>query len=92
MNKLNKDDLIQATLAWVIGMLMQECLPSGLYYGQFHDGDGKFKYNDFHQFSLRTHDTVYKYINGQKSLDGACSDMECHLGIKAKHIFGWYGG
>lgn len=84
--KMNRDDLMSATLAWIFGELYQICAPGGPYFSQLST-DNRFDPEKFHDFCLRTHNVVWRYLQGSKELDGTCSDMECTMALKAKRVF-----
>ena len=41
----------------------------------------------FMLFMGRTYSVVLKYLKGQQTLDGTCSDLECDLALRAEKIF-----
>lgn len=81
-SKLNRDDLMQATMSWVLG----ECFTWNDQVTQFNLGDPASEL-EFGRFVHRTHSTVWLHLQGRKTLDGSCSDLECVLATKAKAIF-----
>lgn len=85
---LHRDDLLDATLAWVIGEIVQVTIrPNGVYYSQFNT-DGRLDVDKFHEFCLNVHNIVWRHLHGRQTLDTTCSDMCCSLAIRAKHVFG----
>ena len=42
---------------------------------------------NFRNYADRIHTTVYRYIRGQKTLDGSCSDLECTAAHEADQLF-----
>ena len=82
MTKLHRDDLFNATLQWVVG----NCFEWNQHAKQFNPTEG----HDFQDFCHRTHGVVWRYLNRQITLDGACSDFECNLGLAAHRTFGYH--
>jgi hypothetical protein len=75
-------DLFKETYRWTL----DSCVEWNLWARQFSDMTGK----NFLDFVKRTHDVVYGYLQGEKSLDGTCSDLECNLALEAKKVFEAY--
>ena len=44
--------------------------------------------SEFQDFVHRTHSVIYRYLQGQQTLNGSCSDLECTLALEAKELFG----
>lgn len=76
---LHRDDLLDATLAYIIGA----CFQWEQHAQQFNGCD----IDDFVQFYLRVHNTCWRYCMGQKTLDGSCSDFECTTAMKMYRAF-----
>ena len=75
---MNHFELLDATLRYVIGACYKWENDAKQFVG---------RPNDFRSFYLRTHDVCWKYLNGQKTLDGSCSDFECDTAIKMRRVF-----
>ena len=72
-------DQVKHTLRWTLGA----CVEWNQWAKQFDMNS-----REFHDFALRTHTVVWRYLRGIQTLDGSCSDFECTLAIEAKHVFG----
>lgn len=77
---LNRDDLIKQTHRWVLGA----CIEWNDHFQQFADTSSR----EFRDFVNRTHHIVFRFLRGQQTLDGSCSDFECTLALEAKYTFG----
>jgi hypothetical protein len=75
---LTRDDLLNATLLYIIG---------ACYEWEQHAQQFNGRPNDFVQFYLRTHNTCWRYCMGQKKLDGSCSDFECTTALNMMCAF-----
>jgi hypothetical protein len=75
-------ELIKQVRRWVLGA----CTEWNEQVKQFADLNGV----EFRAFVERTANVVIRYIRGQQTLDGSCSDLECTLAIEARHVFGWH--
>lgn len=84
--KLHRDDLVEATLAWVTGKVYESIFGTNLYRSTFIT-DGVLDERKVQDFIHRTHTVVWRYLNRQQTLDGRCSDFECNLGLEADRIF-----
>lgn len=83
--KLHRDDLLSATLAWVMGKCFEWNLHAQQFVLTFDDQDHRFQ-----DFVHRTHTVVWRYLQGHITLDGTCSDLECTMALEAKRIFGYH--
>ena len=81
--RLHRDDLIKHTWRWVTGA----CIEWNNQVQQFADISSAA----FLDFRHRVHHVVYRYLRGQQTLDGTCSDLECTLALEAAQVFGLYG-
>lgn len=75
---ITRSELMTATLRYIVGV----CYEWEQYAKQFVG-----RPDDFYQFCLRTHDVCWKYMWGQKDLDGSCSDFECTTAIEMRAVF-----
>lgn len=73
------DDLFLNILRWTTGY----CVMWNQMTKQFSDTDTQ----NFQDFIYRTNTVVYRFLQGQQTLDGSCSDMECDAALQAQHIF-----
>ena len=73
-------ELIKQVRRWVLGA----CTEWNEQMRQFADLAGA----EFRAFIERTTNTVLRYIRGQQTLDGSCSDLECTLAHEARRLFG----
>lgn len=76
---LNRDDLLKQTHRWVWGACVE-----------WNDHAKQFDVTStaFTDFVSRTHWVVFRFLRGQQTLDGSCSDFECTLALEAKYTFG----
>ena len=40
-------------------------------------------------FTARVTEVVFRYLRGERELDGRCSDFECVIAHDAAQVFGW---
>ncbi len=77
---MNQPDLIKHTHRWVHGA----CSEWNQHAKQFADETGL----EFQRFVMRVHSVVWNCLRqGQRVLDGTCSDLECDLGLAALKLF-----
>lgn len=81
---LQRDDLIKQTHRWVLGA----CIEWNETAKQFAPRD----VHEFRRFVERVHTIVVRFLRGQQTLDGTCSDLECTLALEAKQVFGLHHG
>jgi hypothetical protein len=77
---MNRHDAIEFTLQWVWGV----CILWNQHMNAFSD----LNHQEFQSFVHRTHNVVWRYLNGRQALDGSCSDFECDTALKARRLFG----
>ncbi len=75
---LHRDDLIDATLAYIIGACFQ---------WEQHAQQFNGRPLDFIRFYERTHHICWRYCMGQQTLDGSCSDFECTTAMNMQRAF-----
>lgn len=75
---MHRDDLLTNTLRWVFGY----CL---LWNQQVKQFDANSQ--EFTDFVHHTHHKVWRYLNGQQSLDASCSDLVCTAALEAQALF-----
>jgi hypothetical protein len=77
---MHTSDLMTHTMAYVFG----QCMLWNQHAKQFN---GDWNDQAFLSFAHRTHNVCWRYLNGQQTLDGTCSDFECDVAIKCRAVF-----
>lgn len=75
---MQRDDLLNHTLRWVFGY----CYMWNRQAQQFAPGS-----REFDEYVYRVHTKVWRYLNGQQTLDASCSDLVCTMALEARALF-----